>query len=348
MIVVVPLVVDEQRQPDFGPLDAATATIAPHLKAGVLVSYETTLPIGSTRERFTPALEHGSGRVAGRDLYVCHSPERVSSGRVFQDLRTYPKLVGGIDAESSRRAIDFYSSALDFDPRPDLDRPNGAWDLGSAEAAELAKLAETTYRDVNIAYANELAMVAERWSLDVGRVIQACNSQPFSHIHEPGISVGGHCIPVYPYFLLAGAPDAALPSVSRQVNESMPARYVELLADLLGGSLAGRSVAVLGLAYRPGVKEHAFSGTFAVVEALQARGARAVVHDPLYTDAELVALGLEPHHLGQVVDGVILHTAHPEYRSLDASEMPSRPTVVDGRVGFDDVSWAAVVRQLGR
>lgn len=338
VIVVVPLVVDAALAPDFGPLDAATRAIAAHLRPGVLVSYETTIPLGTTRSRFTPALEAGSGLSAGTDLFVCHSPERVSSGRVFQDLRTYPKLVGGIDVESAARAVQFYASALDFDERHDLERANGVWDLGSAEAAELAKLAETTYRDINIAYANELAVVAEHWSLDIGAVIGACNSQPFSHIHEPGISVGGHCIPVYPHFLLAGAPEARLPQVARTINLEMPARHVDLLRRHLGGSLQDKSIVVLGLSYRAGVKEHAFSGTFDLVRALEAQGASVRVHDPLYSDDELRALGLRVHRAGDRCDGALLHTAHHEYlRSLDSLLGDDTP-VVDGRRVLDRAS----------
>lgn len=336
VIVVVPLVVDGNSHPDYGALDAATAAIGPHLKAGVLVSYETTLPLGTTRERFTPHLERASGRAAGVDLFVCHSPERVSSGRVFRDLRTYPKLVGGIDPESTRRAVDFYASALDFDDRPDLDRPNGVWDLGTAEAAELAKLAETTYRDVNIAFANELAAVAEARGLDVWAVIAACNSQPFSHIHQPGIAVGGHCIPVYPHFLLAGAPDAQLPEVARRVNSMAPARAVHRLADALGG-LSGARVLIVGVAYRSGVKEHAFSGVFALRDALRDAGATVVVHDPMYSPSEIEHLGLTRWEPGTACDAAIIHTPSVEPDASLAGDWPGLRGVLDGR--SQGASW---------
>src|SRR5207302_5600856 len=135
----------------------------------------------------------------------------VYTGRVFSDLRKYPKLVGGIDAESAAAAVAFYEQVLDFDERPDLKRGNGVWDLGSAEAAELTKLAETTYRDVNIGLANEFARFADTIGVDIERVIDAANSQPFSHIHRPGVAVGGHCIPVYPRFYIAGNPEARIP-----------------------------------------------------------------------------------------------------------------------------------------
>src|SRR6185295_15091092 len=151
-------------------------------------------------------------------------------------------------------AIGFYESALQFDDRNDLVHPNGVWNLGSTEAAELAKLAETTYRDINIAFANELARHADQHDIDIAQVIEACNSQPFSHIHQPGIAVGGHCIPVYPHFYLAGDPTAEVPAAARRVNDAMPAYAVARLGEHLG-SLDGLTIAVLGLAYRGGVKE---------------------------------------------------------------------------------------------
>ncbi|MCU1588006.1 MAG: UDP-N-acetyl-D-mannosaminuronic acid dehydrogenase, partial [Frankiales bacterium] len=274
VLVVVPLVVDASAAPDFAALDAATAQIGPALRPRTLVSYETTLPVHTTRQRFAPALQASSGLELGTELLVCHSPERVFSGRVFADLRRYPKLVGGIDEASAARAVALYESALQFDERPDLSQPNGVWDLGSAEAAELTKLVETTYRDVNIALANEFSAFADEVGLDVRQVIEAANSQPYSHVHQPGIAVGGHCIPVYPRFYSSTDPAARLPVVAREVNEAMPAKAVAALESLLDRPLAGLSVLVLGAAYRGGVKETAFSGVFAVVDELRARGAR--------------------------------------------------------------------------
>src|SRR5690606_31775712 len=161
---------------------------------GTLVSYETTLPVGTTRDRWAPMLEAGSGLTVGEDFHLVFSPERVLTGRVFSDLRRYPKLVGGVDAASTAAGTAFYEAVLDFDEREDLPRPNGVWDLGSSEASEMAKLAETTYRDVNIGLANQFARFADLHGLDVMKVIESCNSQPYSHIHRPGIAVGGHCI----------------------------------------------------------------------------------------------------------------------------------------------------------
>ena len=205
-MVVVPLFVDADGVPDFGWMDAATRSIASGLRPGTLVSYETTLPVGTTRDRWAPVLQEGSGLTPGRDFALVFSPERVLTGRVFADLRRYPKLVGGIDEESARRGVVFYESVLDFDVRDDLPRANGVWDMGSSEAAELAKLAETTYRDVNIGLANQFARYAQTLDVDIATVIEACNTQPYSHIHQPGIAVGGHCIPIYPRIYLWNDP----------------------------------------------------------------------------------------------------------------------------------------------
>ena len=346
VVLVVPLFVDERTaEPDFAWMDAATTTLAQCLTPGTLVSYETTLPVGTTRTRWKPMLENGSGLVEGRDFHLVFSPERVLTGRVFADLRRYPKLVGALSEEGARRAVELYEAVLDFDERPDLPRPNGVWDLGSAEAAELAKLAETTYRDVNIGLANQFARFAAAHGVDVMKVVEACNSQPYSHLHTPGIAVGGHCIPVYPRLYLWNDPEATVVRAAREANAAMPGYAVGLLEGA-HGDLAGQTVAVLGAAYRGGVKETAFSGVFPTVEALAARGARAVVHDPLYTAAELEALGLEPYTPGEPVDAAVVQADHPQYRDLGPADLPGVRTLLDGRRITDPSRWAGVVRRV--
>jgi nucleotide sugar dehydrogenase len=360
VIIVVPLVIDGSGAPDYSAVDDATAAVAAGLRPGALVSYETTLPVHTTRRRLAPALAAGSGLKPGRDFGLCHSPERVSSGRVFADLRRYPKLVGGIDVVSGSRACAFYRSVLEFDPRPELPRPNGVWDLGSPEATELVKLAETTYRDVNIALANEFARFAATAGLDVFQVIDAANSQPYSHIHRPGISVGGHCIPVYPWLYLAGDPEARLPTVARQVNAAVPAEAVRMLGSLAGGpggpggpggsggsgALAGLTVVILGAAYRAGVKETAFSGVFAVASELSRYEAVPVVHDPLYSDGELRQLGLVPYRLGEPCDAAIVHTDHPGYADLKPADLPGVRALLDGRGVTDPRLWDGIPRRV--
>ncbi|WP_262850170.1 nucleotide sugar dehydrogenase [Mumia quercus] len=342
VVLVVPLFVDGDGVPDFAWMDAATRSVAEGLRPGTLVSYETTLPVGTTRNRWAPMLEEVSGLRAGEDFSLVFSPERVLTGRVFADLRRYPKLVGGIDEASARAGVTFYGEVLDFDERPDLDRPNGVWDLGSAEAAELAKLAETTYRDVNIGLANQFARYADTIGVDVEAVIEACNTQPYSHIHRPGIAVGGHCIPVYPRLYLWNDPSATVVRSAREANAAMPAYAVDLLAAAYG-DLDGLAVLVLGAAYRGGVKETAFSGVFGTVEELRARGAVPYVSDPLYIADELAALGLPPHR-GEAVGAAVVQADHDEYRRLAPADLPGVTVLVDGRRVTDPDLWQGVRR----
>ncbi len=290
-------------------------------------------------------LEESSGLVEGTDFHLVFSPERVLTGRVFADLRKYPKLVGGLSPEGARHATEFYDAVLEFDERPDLRRPNGVWDLGSAEAAEMAKLAETTYRDVNIGLANQFARFAGSHGVDVMQVIEASNSQPYSHIHTPGIAVGGHCIPVYPRLYLWNDPDATVVRAAREANAAMPEYTVGLLEGA-HGDLAGQTVAVLGATYRGGVKETAFSGVFATVEALETKGATVVVHDPLYSDEELQALGFTPFHIGDKADAVVVQADHAQYRDLTSDDVPGVRTLVDGRRVTDAGAWADVTRRV--
>ncbi len=344
VVLVAPVFVnDETWEPDFKYMDAATASLAEHLTAGTLVSYETTLPVGTTRNRWKPMIEAGSGLTEGVDFHLAYSPERVLTGRVFEDLRKYPKLIGALSPEGTRRARDFYEAVLQFDERSDLPRPNGVWDLGTTEASEMAKLAETTYRDVNIGLANQFGLFAAANGIDVYKVIEACNSQPYSHIHRPGIAVGGHCIPVYPRLYLSTDPDADIVRTARQLNASMPERLVAQAETLLG-SLSGMTAVVLGAAYRGGVKETAFSGVFPTVQALRQRGADVRVHDPLYTDDELRALGLEPFAIGEAADVAVLQTDHADYRTLSPAQIPGVKLLVDGRAASDAALWVGTPR----
>jgi nucleotide sugar dehydrogenase len=330
VVVVVPLFVDAKGVPDFRAIDAATEAVARGLRPGTLVSYETTLPIGTTRQRFAPLIENVSGLVAGRDFQLAFSPERVLTGRVFADLRRYPKLVGGLTPECGLATERFYSSVLDFDVRADLPRPNGVWNLGSCEASEMAKLAETTYRDVNIGLANQFAKFASSQGIDVFKVIEACNSQPYSHIHQPGIAVGGHCIPIYPQMYLWNDPEATIVRAAREANWSMPAHSIDVL-EQAHGALTGQRVVVLGASYRGGVKETAFSGVFPVIDELQKRGAIVFVHDPMYSADELVALGFVPYQLGEPCDAAVLQADHAEYANWSSAEMPGIRTILNGR-----------------
>ena len=295
---------------------------------------ETTLPVGTTRDRLAPMLAHASGLAPERDLFVAFSPERVLVGRVLADLRRYPKVVGGIGPASTGRAVGFYEAALD--PGTEIRA------LSSAEAAEMTKLAETTYRDVNIALANEYARYAERRGLDVLEVIDAANSQPYSHIHQPGVGVGGHCIPVYPRFLSNGEADLQLPPLARQVNDSMAAWCVDRVLERLG-SLEGMPVLVLGIAYRGDVREDAFSSAFALRDALRAAGARVLGHDPYFDAEHLAERGFEAWDPKQPTTArvAILQAAHAAYHDLELAGIPGLELLVDGRNALDPAAVTA-------
>ncbi|MBI4506640.1 MAG: nucleotide sugar dehydrogenase [Chloroflexi bacterium] len=337
VVVIVPLMVDHgpDRQLDYRALDCATRDVGRGLRPGALVIYETTLPVGATRGRLGPALAAASGLAPGRDFWLAFSPERVYSGRIFLDLRRYPKIVGGVDPESTARAAAFYRRVLEAEVIA----------VDSAETSEFSKLVETTYRDVNIALANEFALYAAQRGIDAQQAIDAANTQPYAHVHRPGLGVGGHCIPVYPYFLIHDAPEGMhLPRLARRVNDEMAGRGVWLLAEALG-TLRGTTVLVLGLAYREDVKETAFSPAWTLVQELRRAGARPLVHDPLFSADELRRFELEPADLATLppVDAVVLQAYHGRYRDLDWAAMPGR-VVLDGRSVLD----AAAIRAAGK
>jgi nucleotide sugar dehydrogenase len=333
IVVLVPLIVDNQSIPNYVSIDSATTEIAKYLKKSALVSYETTLPIGTTRNRFGKLLEKVSGFKAGVDFHLVFSPERVSSGRIFEDLKNYPKIVGGITKVCTDKGISFYTKALQFNLRNDLNRPNGVWAVESSEASEFVKLAETTYRDVNIGLANQFAIHATELSLNFSEIIESANSQPFSHIHTPGISVGGHCIPVYPHFYLITDPKASIVKTARAQNAAMPEYYLEKIRSI-SKSLNGLHILILGLAYRPNVKEHTFSGTLKLDEIIDKEGGTALVLDPLYTDDEIKSHGLKPYANETNIDYVILHTGHVAFKDYDFIRFPNLKAVIDGRNFF--------------
>lgn len=348
VVVIVPVMLSEDTTPDYRYIDAATEAVARGLRAPAarggptLVIFETTLPVGDTRGRLGPMLSAGSGLPAGdpeRGFLLAFSPERVFSGRIFRDLATYPKLVGGIDPISTARAAAFYRSVL----------PAGVWELASAESAEFAKLAETTYRDVNIALANEFARYADRVGVDVQEVIAAANSQPFSHIHQPGLGVGGHCIPVYPHFLISrGGEDFLLPALARRVNDEQVDRAVAALEDALGG-LRGAPVLVLGLTYREGVAELAYSRALPLIERLGSLGAEVWAYDPLLSVEQVAAVGARPWVWGTAIGAraVVTQTADPLFVTLDFGSLRSLELLFDGRNSLRGVDLPGGVRYIG-
>ena len=328
VVAIVPVVVDRSGSVDYRPMDAATEQIACGLQPGTLVIYETTLPVGATRNRFGPMLESGSGLTVDREFFLAFSPERVLVGRVLLDLQRYPKIVGGTSERGTAMAVDFYRAVLE--------EGTELCAVSSAEAAEMTKLAETTYRDVNIALANEYARYAGRRGIDIGEVIAAANSQPYSHIHQPGVGVGGHCIPVYPHFLFADDDDLRIPPLARQINDGMARYTVDLIEERIG-PLEGVSVLILGIAYRADVREDAFSSAFQLRDELAAAGATVHGHDPYYDGEHLRSSGFEPYALDgpQPVKVAILQAPHAAYGELDLASLPGLRLFVDGRNAVD-------------
>jgi nucleotide sugar dehydrogenase len=337
VVVIVPVMLNEEQAPDYRFMDAAVESIAAGLHPGITVIFETTLPIGDTRGRYLPRLVEGE-LVADETIFVAFSPERLFSGAALRNLNAYPKLVGGVGPASTARAAAFYDSVIDAEIVA----------MSSAEAAEFAKLADTTYRDVNIALANEFARVADRVGVDVGEVIAAANSQPYSHVHHPGLGVGGHCIPVYPHFLLAGAADLELVALARRVNDGQVGRAVRAIERAVG-ALDGQPILVLGLTYREGVNELAYSRALPLIDHLRVAGARVLAHDPLLGDEQVVRLGAEPWHWGDPSDAraIVTQTADTRWASLDVAWFPQLRLVYDGRNSLASLPLPDVVAYQG-
>jgi nucleotide sugar dehydrogenase len=314
--------VDPAGRSDLSSLLAACASVSRGLQPGTLCVFDTTLPVGTTRTVLAPALER-SGLQVGRDIDVAFSPERLLMGRVIEDLVKYPKVVGGLTPEAGERAAAFFRQALGSEVLL----------LPSAEAAELSKLAEGAYRDLNIALANELAQVADAYGVDIADVIRAANSQPYSHLHIPGTGVGGHCIPVYPRFLMQGDGPSALAALGRAVNDTMPGYAVRRL-QAVAGPLEGRRVLVMGLTFRPDVAVTAHTNALDLLRELRAAGAAVEGHDPLLSREGVASLGFSPapEPPGRY-DAVIVHAFHRAYADCDWAALA--PVVLDARNALD-------------
>ena len=321
VVIIVPLIIDSQRQPDYHSLDAASVAVGRGLHRNCLVINESTVPVGTTRNRLGKILEEESGLKISKDFSLAYSPERVYCGRVFSDLARYPKVVGAVDEQSTNLAVSFYRQVLDAE----------VISVDDMETAEFVKLIETSYRDVNIALANQFAIRAAEHNLDIMQAIMAANSQPFSHIHTPGVGVGGHCIPVYPYFLLNSSQEPSLISLARATNDSMAQYAVGLLREEMG-ELRGKSIMILGLAYREDVKEVAFSSAWALIEALEKQKADVSVHAPLFSTEEITSYGLKAAEFERLppLDVVVIQSYHSQYRELDFGSLGCK-VVLDGR-----------------
>lgn len=356
LFIVVPTMLDRQKRADYSAVEDACVRIGKSLRNGSLVIFESTCGPGVTERVVKAAIEKYSGLAAGQGFGLAYSPIRAMGGRALQDIQAYSKVVGAIDKKSLEAAC----AALSVIVKGELLR------VRDIKTAELAKLFETIYRDVNIALANEFALLCEEIGVDYIETMKASNSQPFSHLHSTGPGVGGHCLPVYPYLLATEtyALDARLRLVldGRKINDLMPRHVAKLAADgmrVFGRSLKRAKVVVLGISYRPNVKETRYSPSLELIAILRKRGARVVVFDPLFNASDMESLGLtsEPtlRKAAEKADCVILAVGHDEFRNMDtveiAAHMSKKGLILDCAGILDPISvekTGLVYRGIGR
>jgi len=322
----------EDGRPDYGPITRACREVGLGLRPGSLVVVESTVGPGVTEEELKPVLEEASGLVAGRDFGLAYSPVRASSGRALRDLVEYPRVLGALDEASLRAARAFFSTVV----------RGGLVEVPDIRTAELVKLAENVYRDVVLALSNELASLCDRLGVDYHVVVEAANTQPYCHLLRPGL-VGGH-LPKDPYLLVSKAEevgaDVRLIRVARRVNEGVVRHVLRLVRRALrecGRSLRRARVAVLGVSYKPDVKNPHGSRVAELVEALGRRCRSVVVYDPYFTKQELEELGYPAAQgLAEAVrdaDCLVLAVGHSRFKDLDLralrSLMSDRPAIVD-------------------
>jgi nucleotide sugar dehydrogenase len=327
VVVIVPAHLTPDREIDYTSLLAASAEVGKGLTPGTLVCYETTVSVGGTRRHLVPVLEHYSGLKAGAGFHVAYSPERVKANLVLTRLRETAKVVGGFDDTSRAKAVAFYSRYLGAP----VD------DVGTLEAAELTKLVGMLYRDVNIALVNELAEFSEAAGVDFELVRRVANKDGEASLLVPGIGVGGHCTPVYPYFLTRESRRLGvaqrLAEAARSINDAQPRRHVMRLARAWQ-PLAGKHVHVLGLGFRPGVKVDTFSPAYELRDELHDQDAIVTIEDPYYSDDEMERGGFSPGRIGRdPIDAIILNTAHGAFAHPDFGHWRDCgvEAVVDGR-----------------
>jgi UDP-N-acetyl-D-glucosamine dehydrogenase len=265
-----------QREPDLSIVLGAAERLAPRLRKGQLVVLESTTYPGTTRERLRPALEDGSGLKAGDDFHLAFSPERVDPGREDWTTKNTPKIVGGITPECTTRAVELYETAIDT-----------VVAVSSPEAAELTKLLENIFRSVNIALVNELAQLCDRMGIDVWEVVGAAATKPFGFMSfQPGPGLGGHCMPIDPFYLTWKAREydfyTEFIELAGKVNENMPYWCLGKVIRALNAherSLKGSKVLILGVAYKADIDDTRESPALKLIELLQAEGAEVAYHD---------------------------------------------------------------------
>ncbi len=344
VLVIIPTLTNENNQLEEAPLRGLYETIATHLHPGTIIIQESTVPPGTTGGMLKEILEEKSGLKIGKDIGLGFAPERTYSGRVIADItERYPKIVGAVDGDEETAEImkEFYSSFCS----------KGVIVVRNAITAEAVKVFKGAYRDVNIALANQFAILSELIGIDVMEAINAANTEPFSHIHHPGIGVGGHCIPVYPYFLTQKAArfgyEMSLLLEGRRINDSMPLWAIQRVEDVLAGlgsTLENETTVILGLAYRGGVKEHRNSPSLILARELKQRSKEVFLADPLYTPEEIRDItGLPSPTDEDTARATVffIATDHKAYHEINWEQLckdKNRCIIYDGRYILDTTS----------
>lgn len=332
VIVCVPTPIDTKHLPDLSALKGASSTVAQSIRRGSLFIIESTIYPGTVEEVVVPLLEKKGHNPQKNDIYVAHCPERIDPGNRKWTIEILPRVVGAITKEATTKAAEFYRSILRAD----------VMELTTIKAAEATKIMENTFRDINIAFINEMAMSFDKAGIDIIEVIKGASTKPFAFMpHYPGAGVGGHCIPVDPYYLIEKAKQIGFEhkflSLAREINNNMPHYTVQLLESelkALGKTLHGENIGVLGLAYKADVDDVRESPTFEILHLLRAKGANAIVFDP-HAKTENIVENIDS--LLEQSDSIILVTDHREFKAISADMFKKHniKIIIDGRNCFD-------------
>jgi UDP-N-acetyl-D-glucosamine dehydrogenase len=320
VLIALPTPLSRQREPDLSFIERAAQSLAPVIQRGQVVVLESTTWPGTTREILQPILEEGSGLEAGVDFHLAMSPERVDPGREDWTTKTTPKVVGGITPESTRAAADVYRAALD-----------AVHEVSTPDAAELTKLLENIYRAVNIALVNELAQLCDRMEIDVWEVIDAAATKPFGFASfKPGPGLGGHCIPIDPFYLTWKAREFDFSTrfieLAGEVNNNMPYFCRSLISQALNHgankSVSGSKILILGVAYKPDIGDWRETPAEKLIHLLRNAGADVAYHDPFVPEFDgMSSVALEP----EAYDCIAVVTNHSQ---IDYGELVRRGNVI--------------------
>ena len=346
VIICVPTPVDKTLHPDLNPIKGASHSISKNLKKGHLIIIESSINPGVTEEVVQPILEE-SGLKAGKDFYLVHCPERIDPGNKKWTIKNIPRVVGGINRESTKIAAEFYRSIIDAE----------ILKLSSVKAAEATKIVENAFRDVNIAFVNELAKSFDNLGIDITEVIKAASTKPFAFMpHYPGAGVGGHCIPVDPYYLIERARQSGFShkflSLAREINDSMPFYTVERTIKALneiGKSVKGTKICILGISYKKDVTDLRESPALKVIDLLKKLGANLELYDPFVPEKST----LKSLNDCLKCECLVLVTDHSEFRNIDYNKLKKSKVkaIVDGRNCLDRdkiKSFEIIYKGIGR